>query len=460
MDVFSPALNCAARHAGAYLDSLPTRPVWARRTYDDMLARLGRPLPDASCPAPEVIDELVEHVDPGLTATGSGRFFGFVIGGAHPAALAADWLTSAWDQNAGLLGLSPAAAAVETVAGRWLLDLLGLPAGSGVGFVTGGMMANFTCLAAARHAVLDYAGWDVEQRGLVGAPAVRVLVGADRHDTVDLAARYLGLGADALVVVATDDQGRIDVPALVAELGRDAGPAIVCLQAGEVHTGAFDDFAGAIAVAHAAGAWVHVDGAFGLWAAAAPATRHLTEAVGDADSWATDAHKTLNVPYDSGIAIVRNRAAQVAAFGVRSDYLLTGDHPEPFDLVPELSRRARGFSVWAALRAMGRRGVGELVDGLHRGAVRMADGIAAIPAAEVVNDVVFTQVMARFGTDDEVTREVGRRLLSSGIAAVTPASWRGQAVQRISVSNRLTGAAEVDATVGAVRDIVADVCPS
>jgi glutamate/tyrosine decarboxylase-like PLP-dependent enzyme len=456
MDPGESAVARAVEHARAYLESLPTRPVWARAAYDEMLTRLDAPLHDAPRPADEVVDELVERAGPGLTATGSGRFFGYVIGGAHPAALAADWLTSAWDQNAGLLGLSPAAAAAETVAGRWLLELLRLPAESGVGFVTGGMMANFTCLAAARHAVLDRTGWDVEQRGLAGAPPVRVVVGADRHDTVDLAVRYLGLGADALCVVDTDEQGRIDVVALQAELDRGVGPAIVCLQAGEVHTGGFDDFGAAIAAGQDHGAWVHVDGAFGLWARAGTTTRHLTDGVDLADSWATDAHKTLNVPYDSGIAIVRDRSAQVAAFGVSSDYLVRGDVPEPLDLVPELSRRARGFPVWAALRSLGRSGVAELVDGLCRGATRMAEGIAAIPGAEVVNDVVFTQVMVRFGSDDRLTQEVGRRLLAGGSAAVTPASWRGRAVQRISVSNRLTVDADVDATVAALRGIAAE----
>ncbi|MDQ3422704.1 MAG: aminotransferase class V-fold PLP-dependent enzyme [Actinomycetota bacterium] len=451
-----PAVDRAVEHARAYHESLPTRPVWARTVYDELLARLPETLQDAPLPAEQVVDELARWADPGLTATGSGRFFGYVIGGVHPAALAADWLTSAWDQNAGLLGLSPAAAAAETVAGRWLLDLLQLPAPASVGFVTGGMMANFTALAAARHRVLDRVGWDVERRGLAGAPPVRVLVGADRHDTVDLAVRYLGLGVDALRVVPADDQGRIEVAELRAELDRGIGPTIVCLQAGEVHTGAFDDFASAIATAHEHGAWVHVDGAFGLWARAGRATRHLAAGVERADSWATDAHKTLNVPYDSGIAIVRDPAAQVAAFGVSSDYLVRGDAPEPLDLVPELSRRARGFPVWAALRAMGRTGVAELVDGLHHGAVRMAEGIAALEGAQVVNDVVFTQVMARFGSDDEVTREVGRRLQAGGTAATTPAAWRGHAVQRISVSNRLTSAADVDVTVAALRDITAD----
>lgn len=453
MDPFEESLTRAGADARAYLASLGTRPVWARTTYDDLVDGLRMPLQAEPMPAEKVVTELVEWAEPGLTATGSGRFYGFVIGGAQPAALAADWLTSTWDQNAGLRSLSPAASAAETIAAEWLLDLLGLPGEASVGFVTGAMMANYSCLAAARHAVLAARGWDVAAAGLAGGPAVRVLVGADRHDTVDLAVRYLGLGTDNLEVVASDDQGRISVDDLRRRLEAGTGPAIVCLQAGEVHTGAFDDFAEAIAVAHAVGAWVHVDGAFGLWAQAGSTTRHLAAGLEDADSWSTDCHKTLNVPYDNGLAIVRRRDAHLAAFGARADYLVTGVDAEPFDTVPELSRRARGFPVWAALRASGRQGVSDLVDRLHARAVQMAEGIGTIDGAEVVNDVVFTQVMARFH-DDTTTAEVGRRLLADGTAVVTPATWRGQMVQRISISNWSTTEDDVRRTVKALRAIV------
>src|SRR5690606_1207705 len=350
-----------------------------------------------------VVADLANLADPGLTATPGPRFFGFVVGGAHPAALAADWLTSAWDQNAGLTAMTPAAAAAETVAAGWLLDVLGLPAESSVGFVTGGQQANFTCLGAARHGVLAGAGWDVERRGLRGAPEVRVVAGADRHDTIDIALRYLGLGTDAIVTVASDDQGRIDAAALRAALAAGGGPTIVCLQAGEVHPGAFDPLGPAIEAAREHGAWVHVDGAFGLWAAASPSTRPLVEGIAAADSWATDAHKTLNVPFDSGLASVRDRAAHRAAFGAQGAYLITTEAGDPFDLVPEFSRRARGFPVWAVLRSLGRSGVADLVDRLCRNARRMAEGLAAGPGVEVLNDVVFTQVV--FALDDDATTD-------------------------------------------------------
>jgi glutamate/tyrosine decarboxylase-like PLP-dependent enzyme len=461
MNPSDPALVRAVELARAYLDSLPTRPVWARESYAQAVDRVRRPLPDEPAAPESVVDELAEWVGPGLTANPSGRFYGFVIGGTVPAALAADWLTSAWDQNAGLLSVAPAAAAAETIAAEWLLDLLDLPAGSTVGYVTGGTMANYTCLAAARHAVLERAGWDVNRRGLIGAPPVRVVVGGDRHGSVDISVRYLGLGTDAIVPVATDDQGRIDSGALADELGHGDGaarvaPTIVCLQAGEVHTGGFDPFPAAIAAAHEAGAWVHVDGAFGLWARAAEETRSLVDGVEGADSWATDAHKTLNVPYDCGLAIVRDRDAHLAAFGSRAAYLMSGEAAEPSDTVPELSRRARGFTVWAALRSLGRCGVADMVRTLNERATQMADGIRAIPGAEVLNDVVFTQVMVAFG-DDEVTAEVGRRLLADGAAVVTPSQWRGRAVQRISLSNWSTTKADVDQTVAALRRIAADV---
>jgi glutamate/tyrosine decarboxylase-like PLP-dependent enzyme len=453
MDDAGRVLSRAQELAAGYLGGLDNRPVWPRAGFDEMLGALGGPLSDSGEDPVAVLDRLAEAADPGLSATAGPRFFGFVIGGSLPAALGADVLTTVWDQNAGINSLTPAAAAAEVVAGGWIVDALGLPTGASVGFMTGGMMANYSCLAAARHAVLDRAGWDVAQRGLFDAPRVRLVVGRHRHDTIDRAVRYLGLGNESVVEVDTDDQGRISVAALEATLAAGDGPAIVCLGAGEVHSGAFDDFAAAIPVAREHDAWVHVDGAFGLWAAASPSYRHLTVGMADADSWATDAHKTLNVPYDSGLAIVRDPQALAAGFGVEADYLI-GDASDPMSRTPEFSRRARGFPVWAALRSLGRNGLSELVEGLCANATLLAKGFDAIDEVEVVNDVVFTQVMFRLSIDER-TAEAGRRLLAEGTCVVTPAVWQDRAVQRCSVSNWSTTAADVDRTVDAVRRVVA-----
>ena len=418
-----------------------------------MLAAFDGPLPAGGADPVEVVEELARIADPGLSGTAGPRFFGFVIGGHLPAALGADLLTSTWDQNAGINSLTPSAAAIEVVAGRWVIEALGLPVGSAVGFVTGGMMANYTCLSAARHAVLARAGWDVAARGLFEAPRVRVVVGRHRHDTIDRAVRYLGLGQDSVVEVDADAEGRISVTALESTLAAGDGPVIVSLGAGEVHSGAFDDLAAAIPVARRYDAWVHVDGAFGLWAAASPSYRALTVGMADADSWATDAHKTLNVPYDGGLAIVRDPAALVAGFGVEADYLI-GAASDPMQRVPEFSRRARGFAVWAALRSLGRSGLTDLVDRLCARASALAEGFAAVDGVEVVNDVVFTQVMFRLSTDER-TAELGHRLLAEGTCVVTPAVWGGHAVQRCAVSNWSTSEADVAATVDAVRRVVA-----
>ncbi|HYO38074.1 MAG TPA: aminotransferase class V-fold PLP-dependent enzyme [Nocardioidaceae bacterium] len=422
-------------------------------SVEEVVAALGAELPDGPTDPVEVVDLLARAAEPGLTAMPSGRFFGFVIGGTHPAAIAADWLTSAWDQNAGLRTVTPAATAVDDVAEAWVLDLLGLPEGSAVGFVTGGTMANFTCLAAARGAVLARAGWDVGADGLVGSPGVRVLVGAERHDSVDLVLRFLGLGAPELVAV--DTQGRMDAAALRAMLeGGDDRPTVVALQAGNIHSGAFDPFHEAIAVAHEHGAGVHVDGAFGLFAGAAPAYRHLVDGHEAADSWATDAHKTLNVPYDCGLAIVRDPTALRAAMSMHGDYLMHDDAGDPFEKVPELSRRARAFTVWAVLRSLGRDGVAELVERMAGHARAFADGIAGIEGAEVLNDVVFTQVCAAFG-DDARTLDVVRRMLEDGTAWTSGSVWRERAVLRISVSNWSTTRADVERTLDALRSAAA-----
>jgi glutamate/tyrosine decarboxylase-like PLP-dependent enzyme len=450
-------LERVLEEATGFLDGLPGRQVAARTDVDGVAAALRRPLPDEGSEPMEVIEELIAGAEPGVLAIPSGRFFGWVMGGVLPVTLAADWLTSTWDQNAGLLVSSPAAAGAEWVASEWLLDLLGLPGNSAVGFVTGAMIANFTCLAAARHDVLRRAGWDVEGDGLHGAPPVTVIVGEERHETVDVALRFLGLGEQRSLTVPADDQGRIRLDALtdiLAQVGNT--PLIVCLQAGNVHSGAFDPIAEAVDLAHQYGAWVHVDGAFGLWAAASAQYRHLVAGVERADSWASDAHKTLNVPYDSGLAIVAKADAMYAAMGVHAAYLIQDERPDPFSTVPEFSRRARGFPVWAALRSLGRRGVAEMVERFCRHARRFAAGLAELDGVRVVNDVVFTQVCVSFGTD-EATREVATRLLRDGTAWMTPSTWHGQAVLRISVSNWRTTEEDVDRTLAAVRRVLAEV---
>jgi glutamate/tyrosine decarboxylase-like PLP-dependent enzyme len=449
MDQDFTALDRAHRHAMDWLSSLEHRPVPPQASTEQVTEALGAALPDEGSDPAEVIDLLAEGSVPGLTAMGSGRFFGFVIGGTHPAALAADWLVSAWDQNCGLRRVTPAHSAVEDVTSAWLLDLLGLPGESAVGFVTGGTMANFTGLAAGRDAVLRQAGWDVAHRGLNGGPRVRVIVGAERHDTVDLSLRYLGLGSPEVVEV--DEQGRLRADALQSALRSGTGePTIVALQAGNVHSGAFDPFAEAIRAAHDHGAWVHVDGAFGLWAAAAPPYRHLVAGCEAADSWATDAHKTLNVPYDTGLVIVRDAAALRAAMGMHGAYLIHDELGEPFDKVPELSRRGRAFPVWAVLRSLGRSGVAELVERLCRHASTFAAGLGEIDGATVLNDVVFTQVCATFGTDAR-TEEVVRRMLQDGTAWMTGSTWHDQSVLRISVSNWSTTESDVERSLDAVR---------
>jgi glutamate/tyrosine decarboxylase-like PLP-dependent enzyme len=448
-EVFDAPLDRAVAHARAWLAAEPDLPVPPDEDIDAVLARLDTELGHGRIDPAAVIDELADAVEPGLMSMGSGRFFGWVIGGTLPSALAADWLVSAWDQNTALRFATPGVVAVEEVAATWILDLLGLPAESEVGFVTGGQMANFTGLAAARHHVLAQAGWDVNQLGLSGAPHVTVVTSADRHATIDLALRYLGLGAPTLVDV--DDQGRIRPDALAGVLADNDGPLIVCLAAGNLHSGAFDPFEDCIALAHAADAWVHVDGAFGLWAAASGSLRHLMTGCADADSWATDAHKTLNTPYDCGIAVVRDGAALRASLGTSTSYLITDDaHTDPYQTVPEFSRRARGVPVWAALRALGRDGVAELVDNLALRARQIADGVATIPGAQVVNDVVYTQVCVAF-EDDDRTRAVTARLLADGVVWMSGSRWRGRDVLRVSVSNWSTDERDVQLSIDALR---------
>lgn len=440
-------LERSLHHAVQYLDGMPERRIPAARTTEELAGAFGGPLPEQPSDPVAVIDELVAAAEPGLAALASPRFFGFVVGGAYPVSVAADWLTSAWDQNVGLREVTPAHSAARDAVQSWVLDLLGLPATASVGTVTGGMMANFTGLAAGRHAVLARHGWDVEANGLQGAPKVTVIVGEGRHSTIDLALRYLGLGTPT--VVPADEQGRIRTDALAQALAQTSGPTVVALQAGEIHSGAFDDFACAIPLVHEHGGWVHIDGAFGLWAAAAPATAHLIRGYEQADSWATDAHKALNVPYDSGLAIVADPLAHRAAFGVHAPYLIQSQgEPDPFELTPEFSQRGRAFVLWATLRTLGRRGVSDLVEGLHANAVALADGVRAM-GGEVLNDVVFTQVSTAWD-DDETTASVERELVAEGQAWMTGSTWHGRRVLRIAVSNWATDAEQVHRTLEAL----------
>ncbi|MFI5085926.1 MAG: pyridoxal phosphate-dependent decarboxylase family protein [Actinomycetales bacterium] len=452
-EAYGPALERAMTHALEWLASVPDRPVGPRRDADSLAADFGGPLPDGPTDPAAVVDDLAAAAEPGLMAMQSGRFYGWVIGGTLPAAMAADWLVSAWDQNAGMRFATPATAAAEEAAGAWILDLLGLPPGADVGFTTGATMANFTGLAAGRQYLLENAGWDPAVNGLAGGPRIRVFVGEERHDVVDLALRYLGLGAPT--AVAVDDQGRIRPDALEAALSAGSGPALVCLQAGNVHSGAFDPVGEAAGIAHRYGAWVHVDGAFGLWAAASPAYRGHLAGLERADSWATDAHKTLNVPYDCGVAIVSRPDVLRGVFGTHASYLVADDHGpgDPHEKVPELSRRARGVPVWAALRSLGRSGVVDLVDRLAGHAKALADGLAGMAGAEILNDVVFTQVCVSFGTDER-TRAVTALLLADGVTWMSGSRWHGRDVLRISVSNWATDDDDVDRSLEAVRRAV------
>ncbi|GAA5027303.1 pyridoxal phosphate-dependent decarboxylase family protein [Microbacterium fluvii] len=454
MDERARALEAAHRAAVEFLAGLDNRPVWPRADLETMVDAFGGALPARGADAEQVVADLAERAGPGLVGIPGGRFFGFVIGGTLPAALAADWLVSAWDQNAGSSTMTTAAVAMERVAGAWICDLLGLPATASVGFVTGAQMSNWVCLSVAQHAVLRRAGWDLTRSGLRGAPTTRVIVGAHRHGSIDRALRFAGVGLDELVVVDADDQGRM-LPASLAEALAAASdaPTIVCLQAGEVHTGAFDPLAELVPMAKAHGAWVHVDGAFGLWAGASPALAHLTSGLDGADSWTTDAHKTLNVPYDCGIAVVRDPADSIAMFRAGGDYLVYSSL-DPWDVTPELSRRARGVPVWAALRALGRVGVAALVDRLVENARRLEAGLRAVPGVEIVNDVVYTQVMFRLD-DDERTRALGAAILADGTAALTGAEWRGRAVLRCSMSSWATTPHDVDLTVAAIARLAA-----
>jgi glutamate/tyrosine decarboxylase-like PLP-dependent enzyme len=461
----SDALSRAFAHAMAYLEGLDGAPVAARASLSDLRARLGKPLPERGLGASHVVDDLVADVAGGINGSQGGRFYAWVIGGGLPAAMAADWLTTVWDQNAGIHATSPAAAVVEEVAGEWLKELFGLPRESSFGFVTGTQMGHAACLAAARNAVLARAGWDVERKGLFGAPRVRVLANAERHGSVDRAVRLLGFGSESVEALAVDDEGRVQPGTLEAALKASGEPAIVALQAGELNLAAFDPFDALAPVARKHGAWVHVDGAFGLWARVSPTHRRLAEGIELCDSWVTDGHKYLNVPYDSGFAFVRNAQAHRAAMTLGGvSYLPEGGAArDAIDWNPEFSRRARGFAAYAAIRQLGREGLAEMVDRTCAHVEAMAERIGALPGAERLGAAGLNQALVRFNAGpgsrvedgDRRTERVIAAINASGEAMFGGVTWRGRRAMRISLVNWRTTDADVDRAVAAAERALA-----
>ena len=447
-------LGRAAQCVADYRERLPDARVAPVAGRGEVRSTFDSELPSAPAPLADVFDELVAGVTPGLMASAGPRYFGFVIGGSLNAALVADILTTGWDQCAFNEAVSPAAIAVEDVAGRWLKELLGLPASASVGFVTGAQGANTVGLAAARWWVLHQAGWDVGRDGLFGAPRIRVLVGAERHATIDRALRFLGLGEHAIEEVPALPNGAMDANALALALSRGTGgPTIICAQAGNVNTGACDDLRATADAARAANAWLHVDGAFGLWAAASPRMRHLVDGIERADSWACDGHKWLNVPYDSGYGICAYPDVHATAMAYTASYLtgqVAGREFGGGDFVAESSRRARGFTTWAAIRSLGRSGIAELVDRSCALARRFADGLRAVDGFTIVNDVVLNQVLIRVG-DEDTTNRIERWLQDDGTLWLGSTTWRGERLLRVSVSNWSTTEEDVDRCVEAIH---------
>lgn len=458
-DSYDGALRSAAEHAIRFRRDIVSRTQRPLQNFGQSLKVFQEALPESGEAAAPVIDELVAKTEPGLHAMTGPRFYGWVIGGSHPVGVAADWLTSAWGQNVGNHHATPAASAAEAIAAGWLLELLDLPRSSSVGFVTGATVANFVCLAAARNAVLHRVGWDVEAKGLFGAPAIEVVIGDDAHTTVFSALAFLGLGADRVTRIKTDAQGRMLTDDFAAAMKRIEGPSIVIMQAGQINTGGFDDFAALIPLAKQAGAWVHVDGAFGAWARACPTKQALAVAMDQADSWATDGHKWLQTPYDCGYAIVRDAEAHRRAMTIAASYLPPSAEGErdPSHFVPELSRRARGFPTWAMIKHLGRAGIANMVERHCRVARLIAEGLSADNTIEVLNDVVLNQVMVRFGADepddvaDELTKATIARIQSDGICFTGGAKWRGRQVMRISVISWLIDDAGGRMTVEAIK---------
>ena len=446
-------LRHAAERSIDYLDGVAERPVGRPIDADRLRNALADgPLPDSGEDPQAVIDALRAGVDQGLVASAGPRYFGFVVGGSLPAALAADWLTSAWDQNAFSYVSSPASSVIEEIAGRWVREVLGLAAEVSCGFTTGATTSNMVGLAAARHAVLARAGWDVEARGLIGAPAIRILAGDEVHASALQALRFVGLGSDTVERIPVDRQGAIRADAAEDMLVGSTGPLIVLAQAGNVNSGAVDPLDRIVEAAHRVGAWVHVDGAFGLWAAASPTYRALLRGIERADSWAMDCHKWLNVPYDCGFVAVADREAHYASTRMSGAYLVpaVGGDLDPFDWVTEASRRGRATTVYAALRSLGRQGVAELVDRCCALARRMAGRLGSEPGIVILNDVVLNQVLVRFGDDDERTRAVIAAVQEDGTCWAGGTTWHGLAAMRISVSNWATSQADIDRSATAI----------
>jgi glutamate/tyrosine decarboxylase-like PLP-dependent enzyme len=454
-------LDLAATHAASYLETVRTRPIATTATVEELRHRLAKPLPEIGMAPESVINELVHDIEGGILASGNSRFFGWVIGGTLPVAVAADWLTSAWDQNAASNLTAPAEAVVEEVCGEWAKELLGLPKSASFAFVTGCQMAHTTALAAARNKLLRDRGWDVERLGLAGAPQLRILTTESRHESMMRSARLLGIGTDAIEYVPSDNLGCIEIGGLEEALRLlDGAPAIVWLQAGDLNTGVFDPFERACAIAHAANAWVHVDGAFGLWVATSERYCHLLDGAEQADSWATDGHKWLNLPFDSGLVFVAHPSAHSASFAQEASYSVPREElRNQKDWNPEWSRRGRGFPVYAAIRALGRSGIGEIVDQCCAHADRLVRGIGELPGAEVVAAPIINQGLVRFladdGDHDRATDEIIRRIQAAGIAWFGGATWRGMRVMRVSVCNWLTDDNDVEQTLACVCDAVA-----
>lgn len=449
-------LTGVAEQAATYRAGAASRIHCPSASFAEMKRRFSSPLPKHGLPADAVVAELVASVDGGLANMTGPRFFGWVIGASAPAGLATDWLTGAWAQNAANALATPAASACEEAAARWLLELLDLPRESSVGFVTGGTMANFTCLAAARGEVLRRAGWDVENDGLFDAPPVHVVLGEEAHSTVFSALRYLGFGARRVVGVAIDDQGRMRADAFARVVENLEGPIIAIAQAGHINSGAFDPIGEIADIAHAKSAWLHVDGAIGLWAGAVPQLADLARGLNKADSWGGDGHKWLQTPYDCGYAIVRNAEAHRRAMGIAASYLPVGEERHPADYAPELSRRARGFSTWAMLRHLGSAGLVAMVEKHCALARRMAERLSAESDVEILNDVVLNQVAVRLGkgmdgaASDALTVRTIERIQREGVCFVGGAHWRGRQIIRVSVINANTSEADIDTSAEAI----------
>lgn len=453
-------LELAAGYAADYLGSLAARPVGATASLASLTALLGGPLPAGPSAPEETVDVLGRAAEIGGVVASSGpRYFGYVVGGTLPVSVAADWIASAWDQNSGVYDLGPAVATAEQVTARWLVELFGLPPTTSVGFPTGCAMAHVAALAAARHHLLREVGWDVESEGLYGAPEIHIVASAHRHLTLNRALRILGFGAGRVKSVPTDADGRMLLDDLESVLRTCTGPTIVCLQVGDVNTGAVDPVAAACDIAHRHGAWVHVDGAFGLWAAASPQLRPLVAGIENADSWASDAHKLLNVPYDCGLVFVTRPAAHRAAMlNARADYLpdATDGERDPIEWTPDFSRRARSLPVWAALRTLGRAGVAEQVERCCALARRFATALAEVDGVQVLNDVTLNQVLVSFG-DDATTTGVIRRLQERGVCWFGGTRWGDAAAMRISVTSWQTTQTDVDRSVAEIVDVLTEV---